>query len=46
MGDATVRAISVFQHDRKMAETGRITPQLLTELKRVSGRDLSGSMER
>ncbi len=46
MGDATVRAITVFQHDRKIAETGRITPQLLTELGRVTGRDLSGSMER
>ena len=46
MGDATVRAISTFQHDRKIAETGRITPQLLTELGRVTGRDLSGSMER
>jgi peptidoglycan hydrolase-like protein with peptidoglycan-binding domain len=46
MGDATVRAISTFQHDRKIAETGRITPQLLTELGRVTGRDLTSLMER
>ena len=39
MGDATTRAISAFQHDRKIAETGRITPELLHELKRVTGRD-------
>ena len=39
LGDATTRAISAFQRDRKMAETGRITPELMRELKRVSGRD-------
>jgi peptidoglycan hydrolase-like protein with peptidoglycan-binding domain len=41
LGDATTRAIKVFQRDRKMAETGRITPELLRELKRVTGRDLT-----
>ena len=41
MGDATTRAITAFQHDRKIAETGRITPELLRELKRVTGRDLT-----
>lgn len=39
LGSATARAISTFQHDRKLAETGRITPDLLSELKRVTGRD-------
>jgi peptidoglycan hydrolase-like protein with peptidoglycan-binding domain len=40
-GEATKRAISAFQRDRKMAQTGRITPELLVELKRVTGRDLT-----
>jgi peptidoglycan hydrolase-like protein with peptidoglycan-binding domain len=40
-GEATTRAISIFQRDRKIAETGRITPELLRELKRVTGRDLT-----
>ncbi|MGH6804529.1 MAG: peptidoglycan-binding domain-containing protein, partial [Methyloceanibacter sp.] len=39
LGDATTRAISAFQRDRKMAETGRITPELMRELRRVTGRD-------
>jgi len=39
LGDATTRAISAFQRDRKMAATGRITPELMRELKRVTGRD-------
>lgn len=41
VGEATTRAVSAFQHDRKIAETGRITPELLRELKRVTGRDLT-----
>ncbi|MEX1061041.1 MAG: peptidoglycan-binding domain-containing protein [Methyloceanibacter sp.] len=41
LGDATTRAISAFQRDRKMARTGRITPELMRELKRVTGRDLT-----
>jgi peptidoglycan hydrolase-like protein with peptidoglycan-binding domain len=41
LGGATARAISAFQHDRKMPETGRISPELLGELKRVTGRDLT-----
>jgi peptidoglycan hydrolase-like protein with peptidoglycan-binding domain len=41
LGGATTRAITTFQHDRKIAETGRITPELLRELKRVTGRDLT-----
>ena len=39
MGDATARAISAFQHDRNMPETGDITPELLAELERVTGRE-------
>jgi peptidoglycan hydrolase-like protein with peptidoglycan-binding domain len=41
VGEATTRAVSAFQHDRKITETGRITPELLRELKRVTGRDLT-----
>jgi peptidoglycan hydrolase-like protein with peptidoglycan-binding domain len=41
LGGATTRAISAFQHDRKMPETGRISPELLRELDRVTGRDLT-----
>ena len=41
MGGTTTRAITSFQHDRKIAETGKITPELLRELKRVTGRDLT-----
>jgi len=41
MGETTKRAIVAFQRDRKIAQTGRITPALLTELKRVTGRDLT-----
>ncbi len=41
MGASTTHAITAFQHDRKIHETGRITPELLRELKRVTGRDLT-----
>ena len=41
MGYATKRAISAFQRDRKVAESGRVTPALLDELQRVTGRDLT-----
>ena len=46
MGDATSGAISAFQHDRKVAETGTITPELLDQLERVTGRDTSKLAER
>lgn len=42
LGSATERAMKSFQHDRKIAETGRIDPELLREIKRVTGRDLTG----
>jgi peptidoglycan hydrolase-like protein with peptidoglycan-binding domain len=38
MGANTASAISAFQRDRNIAETGQITPQLLDELRRVTGR--------
>ncbi len=41
MGVETQRAISAFQRDRKISENGRITPELLDEIKRVTGRDLT-----
>jgi peptidoglycan hydrolase-like protein with peptidoglycan-binding domain len=41
MGASTTHAIVAFQHDRKIRETGKITPELLRELKRVTGRDLA-----
>ena len=40
-GEATKRAVLAFQRDRNIAQTGKITPDLLVELKRVSGRDLT-----
>ena len=39
MGETTSRAISAFQHDRRISETGRITPELLGELERITGRE-------
>ena len=42
MGDETERAVSAFQRDRKIAQNGHITPDLLREIKRVTGRDLTG----
>jgi peptidoglycan hydrolase-like protein with peptidoglycan-binding domain len=43
LGDETERALSAFQRDRKIAQTGRITPELLREIKRVTGRDLAAT---
>jgi peptidoglycan hydrolase-like protein with peptidoglycan-binding domain len=40
-GANTASAISAFQRDRNIAQTGQITPQLLNELGRVTGRDLT-----
>lgn len=40
-GANTARAISAFQRDRNIAETGRITPELFVEFQRVTGRDLT-----
>jgi len=46
MGEETERAVSAFQRDRKIAQNGRITPELLREIKRVTGRDLTGDNPR
>jgi len=46
IGSETERALSAFQRDRKIAPTGRITPDLLREIKRVTGRDLAASVAR
>ena len=46
MGADTVRALSAFQRDRKIAVTGRVTPDLLREIKRITGRDLAASAAR
>ncbi|WP_108683213.1 peptidoglycan-binding domain-containing protein [Methyloceanibacter sp. wino2] len=40
-GENTADAVSAFQQDRNMAVTGSITPELLAELQRVTGRDLT-----
>ena len=40
-GENTSRAIAAFQRDRNIAETGQITPELLSEMRQVSGRDLT-----
>jgi peptidoglycan hydrolase-like protein with peptidoglycan-binding domain len=40
-GTDTSHAITAFQRDRNIAQTGRITRELLNELKRVTGRDLT-----
>jgi peptidoglycan hydrolase-like protein with peptidoglycan-binding domain len=40
-GENTARAISAFQRDRNIAETGQITPELLQEVQQVTGRDLT-----
>lgn len=40
-GENTSRAIAAFQRDRDIAETGQITPDLLGELRQVSGRDFT-----
>ncbi len=46
MGEETERAVSAFQRDRKIAQNGRITPELLREIKRVTGRDLAAAASR
>ena len=46
LGTNTAGAISAFQHDRRISETGRLTPELLGELERVTGRDLTKTAAR
>lgn len=40
-GENTADAVRAFQQDRNMAVTGTITPELLGEFQRVTGRDLT-----
>lgn len=40
MGASTKTAIEAFQKDRKVAQDGRITPSLLLEIKRVTGKSI------
>jgi peptidoglycan hydrolase-like protein with peptidoglycan-binding domain len=42
MSRDTERAIIAFQRDRKLKPSGRVTPELLAEIKRVTGRDVAG----
>jgi peptidoglycan hydrolase-like protein with peptidoglycan-binding domain len=46
MGSGTEHAVGAFQRDRKIASTGRITPDLLREIQRVTGRDLANGASR
>jgi peptidoglycan hydrolase-like protein with peptidoglycan-binding domain len=41
IGSSTSAAISAFQRDRNIPETGHLSPELLDQLKRVTGRDLT-----
>ena len=40
-GTRTADAVKAFQRDHDIAETGRITPELLDEVQKVSGRDVT-----
>ena len=40
-GENTARAITAFQRDRNLPQNGQITPELLGEFQRVTGRDLT-----
>jgi peptidoglycan hydrolase-like protein with peptidoglycan-binding domain len=40
MGASTKTAIEAFQKDRKIAQDGQITPSLLREIKRVTGKSI------
>jgi peptidoglycan hydrolase-like protein with peptidoglycan-binding domain len=42
MSGDTERAIVAFQRDRKLETSGRVTPEVLAEIKRVTGRDVAG----
>jgi peptidoglycan hydrolase-like protein with peptidoglycan-binding domain len=40
-GENTARAVTAFQRDHGIPETGQITPELLDEFQRVTGHDLT-----
>ncbi len=46
MGAETERAIAAFQRDRKLAETGRVSPQLLKEMRAVTGKEIASGASR
>lgn len=45
-GHRTAEAVRAFQRDRNMAVTGGLTPELLAEFQRVTGRDLTRTAAR
>lgn len=45
-GHNTAEAVRAFQRDRNMAMTGTITPELLAEFQRVTGRDFTRTAAR
>lgn len=45
-GENTASAVAAFQRDRNMKQTGTITPELLREFQRVTGRDLTRTAAR
>lgn len=45
-GQNTADAVSAFQRDRNMTVTGTITPELLAEFQRVTGRDFTRTAAR
>jgi len=45
-GENTSRAIGEFQRDRGLPETGQISPELLGEFQRVTGKDLTKTAAR
>ena len=45
-GDETESAITAFQRDRKLDANGRVTSELLEEIKSVTGRDLESGAAR
>ncbi|MEM7397817.1 MAG: peptidoglycan-binding domain-containing protein [Pseudomonadota bacterium] len=45
-GENTAEAVRAFQRDRSIAVTGTITPELLQEFQRVTGRDLTRTAAR
>lgn len=45
-GENTARAVTAFQRDRNLNPTGTITPELLQEFQRITGRDLTKTAAR
>ncbi len=45
-GENTARAVTAFQRDRNLDPSGTITPELLQEFERITGRDLTKTASR